>query len=327
MRTSLLRRAAAIAAAALSLTGAGAAVLAPPAAANHIGAIAVSQAGSDGAYVTLQVDVTFNTSNSGAGSFGWSTGDGRNGSVSDGVSNGAYAGDASGSGWFSGGEGDVLQRFSWTRTRPASNIARTRITWAYDEAGAYTVGWSDCCPTQSGSIVVTSQASLPDCSNGIDDDGDGYVDLADPLCDSPEDDKESADCPPVAGVTVCLTPTGPSDLPPLQVQLYDPVITPGPKVVAYLETYRFTVGPVGLALPCVRLAVDTTTTSACALAGGTLTNSIPLAEAETVEPGIQPGAVLASVRVCNAELTATALGFGVTSAPALTVCESGEVSL
>lgn len=39
------------------------------------------------------------------------------------------------------------------------------------------------------------------------------------------------------------------------------------------------------------------------------------------------GPALATVAICDAELAATVLEVGVTSAPAYTVCEAGTVSL
>ncbi|MGH2926564.1 MAG: hypothetical protein ACRDK1_11415, partial [Solirubrobacterales bacterium] len=54
------------------------------------------------------------------------------------------------------------------------------------------------------------------CSNGIDDDGDGLVDTADPGCSSPSDGDESNPLPPPAsatgptGVAGSTGPSGPS---------------------------------------------------------------------------------------------------------------------
>lgn len=46
-------------------------------------------------------------------------------------------------------------------------------------------------PGGSGDAGADGSVSLPQCSNAIDDDGDGLVDLDDPGCDSPNDDDES----------------------------------------------------------------------------------------------------------------------------------------
>lgn len=330
MRTSPFRRLAVSTAAAVTLAGGGLVALAVPAEANHVGTIAVSQAGGQGAYVTLQVDLTYTGGTSGGGSFTWRTGDGRSGSVSDGVSNGAYLGDGSGTGYLSGGSG-VLATYSWTRTQPAPNVARTRLTYAYAQAGVYTVDWSGCCPDASGSLPVSSQASLPPCSNTLDDDGDGNTDYpADPGCQSPEDVTEGPSCPPFAGfLTVCLTPGEFVQRVAIHNQDVKVDLDGGPEVVGYLETYRFTVANVSVNLPCVRLVIENAQAvhDPCARAGGTKIDSQVLVARDTPSATVTPGAVIAETSICKAELVVLAGTLGVSSAPAYTQCEAGQVSL
>lgn len=135
--------------------------LAPAAEANHINAVAVTQSGSNGLSITIQVDVTFNAGASGNGVFTWTTGDGGTGAVPDGTtSGGAYAGNASGSLSFSGSRPAGIvdtTTFTWVRTNPAPNVARTRLTYNYAAAGTYSVNWNVCCPTKSGTLAVVVQ--------------------------------------------------------------------------------------------------------------------------------------------------------------------------
>lgn len=135
--------------------------VAPAASATHINAVAVTQSGANGLSITIQVDVTFNAGASGNGVFNWTTGDGGNGAVPDGTtSGGAYAGDASGTLSFGGSRPAGIvdtSTFTWVRTSPAPNVARTRLTYNHAAAGTYNVNWNVCCPARSGTLAVVVQ--------------------------------------------------------------------------------------------------------------------------------------------------------------------------
>lgn len=317
-----LRSAAASAAAVVALAAAGAVSFAAPAAASHVAGMTVTQAGNQGAYVTLQVDLTY-TGASGGSIFNWSTGDGRDGSVSDGVSGGVYAGDASGSGSLSGGAG-ALGTFTWSRTQPAPNVARTRITYAYSRSGVYQVSWDECCPTVSGTTAVSVAGSMPACSDAADNDGDGAVDYpGDPGCSSAGDESEFAECPEIAGVAFCLEP-GDEEITRATVYNVDPSLVPLDVQIGRIDLYDFRTGVVSVRLPCVVL--DSFATNACALAGGTYASTVATLAAEAVIPRVEIGDPVTSVGICEAELVFTVLDVGITSAPALAVCETGTVS-
>lgn len=133
-----------------------------PASAHHIGTVSVAQVANDGLSVTLEVDVTF-TGGAGGGMFRWATGDGGTAAVPDGTTTaGGYLGDGSGVLTFSGSRpvsaAMDTARVTWQRTRPASGVARTRLTYSYPSGGAYTVAWDACCPARTGSAPVVVDA-------------------------------------------------------------------------------------------------------------------------------------------------------------------------
>jgi hypothetical protein len=117
----------------------------------------VFQSGMSGNSVTLRVE--YNPSgNCCGGTFNWDTGDGRVGSVPDGIQFGVYQGDASGAGNLDNGD-----PFTWTRTQPAGSnvpLVRIEITYAYANAGSYTVNWDDCCPSSGGSTTVVAGSAV-----------------------------------------------------------------------------------------------------------------------------------------------------------------------
>jgi hypothetical protein len=84
-------------------------------------------------------------------------------------------------------------------------------------------------PTQGGTVSVIPNPNAPACSNGIDDDGDGLVDMEDPDCESPEDTTEE----PPASATGTTTPstTTPETTTPSPGATTTPVIPaiPSPK--------------------------------------------------------------------------------------------------
>ncbi|MEM8909783.1 MAG: hypothetical protein AAGD05_18185, partial [Bacteroidota bacterium] len=51
-----------------------------------------------------------------------------------------------------------------------------------NEPGVYTLTIESACGSQSGSITIIQSCPTEDCNNGLDDDGDGLVDLNDPDC-------------------------------------------------------------------------------------------------------------------------------------------------
>lgn len=310
------------AAAAVTVVASGAAVLAStaPAAANHVATISVTQAGNDGSDVTLQVDVTY-TGASGGGVFSWSTGDGRSGDVSDGVSGGTYLGDASGTGTMWGGSGR-LGSFTWQRTQPAPSVARTRLTYSYRLAGVYTVDWSGCCPEVTGATPVSVATSLPACDDGFDNDGDGNTDYPDDAgCATADDETEVPECPP-STVTFCLLPG--KEVLEVVVRNVDVTITGQEHtVVGWIERYEFQAGPTAVTLPCVRFAG---TTNACATAGGEFDGVIAtLGPVSQREPELKYGEVVATAGVCEAELVLTVSDLGIDHAPALAMCDNGRV--
>ena len=85
-------------------------------------------------------------------------------------------------------------------------------------AGAETTGPSGPTgPVEStlGTTTLVPSPQAPACANGVDDDGDGLVDMEDPDCESPEDTTEeptaSAPQQPTEGGTVPTPPTSPSE--------------------------------------------------------------------------------------------------------------------
>lgn len=176
--------------------------------------------------------------------------------------------------------------------------------YGYSGAGGYTI-------TFNGEPIST-------CNNGQDDDGDGNYDYPDDAgCSSLADATETGDCDPIlTDVVVCLQAG--------RVILEEPVYLVGvvggdDRIVGYLDTYHFTFFGVGANVPCVTLLVGGVEHSPCRDAGGAFVSRGPTL-VDQAEPEVVPSGPVVTVRVCEAELTATALGFGVTSAPAYTVC-------
>jgi len=159
------------------------------------------------------------------------------------------------------------------------------------------------------------------CSDGIDNDGDQKIDFpADPGCASPTDESEGPTCSPVSEVVVCLAPGS-------FFQRFQAIVaTPLPSglnvyVAGWIDQYQFTVAGVTTTLPCVGLAVDGVGANPCALAGGTFVTRVATLLDQTVDvPAIQAVPVFA-IDVCNAELTVTAAGNGINSAPAYAPCQ------
>jgi len=161
--------------------------------------------------------------------------------------------------------------------------------------------------------------TIKQCNDGVDNDDDGKVDYpADPGCAAPMDDAEGATCPPVApGVIACLD----AGTEVRQVDVHEPGSGTSHQVVGSVDLYRFQLpGGVTVTLPCVTLSVDGGATSPCVDAGGLFVSVVATLVDRTVAEPTLVGDVVAAARVCNAELTLTVLGAGVSSAPALVLC-------
>ncbi len=149
------------------------AVLATAAYADHIRAMTVQQDPSyTGTTVKLRVDFNY-SGNCCGGYFNWRAGDpqARTGSVTDGIVNSFYQGDAAGFGTFSapGSLPPNLATFNWKRFRPnpAVQLVRIEITYQYAAAGSYTVTWDDCCPASQGGVTVVAVSGTAAPSNRI----------------------------------------------------------------------------------------------------------------------------------------------------------------
>ncbi|HEX7167934.1 MAG TPA: hypothetical protein VF230_13235 [Acidimicrobiales bacterium] len=178
-------------------------------------------------------------------------------------------------------------------------------------------GWIDY-PVDPGctSRTDSTESPNPQCSDGVDNDGDGRTDYpSDAGCTGIADNSESCATSVVEGVVACLS-TG-TEVTRLSIQN----VVPGSEydVAAYVDLYRFTVAGNVVTLPCVRLVADGVDVNPCALLGGTYV-STSYALVQTFDDPIPADDPIATVGVCNAELTATVLGIGVTSAQAYTVC-------
>ncbi len=126
--------------------------VASPASASHLDTMSVTASSED---LEVTLTVTFTTTGfCCGGTFQWTTGDGASGAVTDGISSGSYAGDASGSGSLSDG-----RPFTWTRT--GSSTHKIEIVYSYTSYGQYTIDWQDSAPSRSGSLTVTLSPSTP----------------------------------------------------------------------------------------------------------------------------------------------------------------------
>ena len=156
-------------------------------------------------------------------------------------------------------------------------------------------------------------------SDGIDNDGDGWVDGSDPQCSGPGDNDEgcvSADivtsCLVVGGVFFTYTAHGVS-------------VVDGPTqtdVDGYLDAYRFTLpGGIVTTIPCITLLVDGTEVNGCAQAGGAfVSREFTLVDATVGDKDVVDSGPVATIQACNANLALTVGPFGVESAPFLVPC-------
>jgi hypothetical protein len=167
-----------------------------------------------------------------------------------------------------------------------------------------------------------TEAPNPACSDGLDNDGDGETDyLADPGCSGPRDNNEFAECDPTADlVTFCLAP---GDVVVSEtLRQVDTVNGPQHDVAGYVDSYRFFVPPgIIFDAPCVTLIQDGSEVNPCQQAGGRFVSRVSTLLAQTFrEPQAQQGDEVATVSVCEAELVLLVGTFGVQSAPAYSLC-------
>lgn len=130
------------------------------------------------------------------------------------------------------------------------------------------------------------------------------------------------DCPEVAGQPVCAAIV-PGDVVHkvdiANVGTYDALTV---TVVGSVEIYQFALPTGGFAnIPCVVLTLNGSTRNPCQDAGGVYRSTIAdLIERTEKVPLVRPEGLLASVTVCEAQVTLTVGGIGVEQIPALTIC-------
>lgn len=121
----------------------------PGAGADHIAELSGMQTGL-GPNHRVTVDFSFRpTGLCCTGYIGWFTGDGARATVDDGIFNGAYGGDASGSGIMTD-----YRPFTWSRTMDVTGRVHVAVTYHYFAAGTYLVEFDGCCPRQYGNTTV-----------------------------------------------------------------------------------------------------------------------------------------------------------------------------
>jgi hypothetical protein len=169
------------------------------------------------------------------------------------------------------------------------------------------------------SVADDAESPNPQCSDGTDNDADGWTDYPDDAaCASLSDDNEGPACPPVVPqVVACLSPGSLVN----SFSAYSEEAQDGPShhVAGYVDTYRFLLpGGASVNLPCVGWVTDGVMLNPCAAVGGTFVSRVQTLVDQTQAEPLRTQAV--TIRVCRAELALTVLGFGVTSAPVYSVC-------
>lgn len=157
------------------------------------------------------------------------------------------------------------------------------------------------------------------CSDGVDNDGDGFADTADTGCTGPLDTSETgsaAPCPSIAGVVTCLSLTAGEEI--TRVHVYGPDVDVPVTVLATVDLYQFTLPGGGIVnLPCVVV----NDVNPCAALGGTFFANMAKLGPATVsllDPVIDEH--ITSVGLCEATLTATVNDIGIQSLGAATLC-------
>jgi hypothetical protein len=170
------------------------------------------------------------------------------------------------------------------------------------------------------SVEWRSQPALgTQCSDGVDNDGDGFADSTDNGCTGPLDTSESdpGACPSAAGVSICLALTPGTEI--TRVNVYGPDVAESVSVVGSVDLYQFTLpNDTVVNLPCVVLD---RVANPCAALGGTffatVVTLVPV-QVPFVDPLIDEP--VTSIGLCSATLTATVNNIGVQSLGAVTIC-------
>ena len=178
-----------------------------------------------------------------------------------------------------------------------------------------------CADNYSNSTVTcaVSGGSERACSDGIDNDGDGWVDGSDPQCSGPGDNDEG--CVSVDVFTSCLVVGGVF----ASYTAHGVSVIDGPAqtdVDGYVDAYRFTLpGGIVTTIPCVTLIVDGAEVNGCAQLGGAfVSRELTLVDATIGEKDVVDSGPVATIQACNANLALTVGPFGVESAPFLVPC-------
>lgn len=225
-------------------------------------------------------------------------------------------------GWFAWSRVGPLAVFTVNGATTASGVATFWVTNPVGNPCGQAV------TAQVTGVLVGDSAGappVPECSDGADNDLDLRADYpADPGCTDPSDTTENSDAPCSTFGPVCLQVT--PGAPWFTHDAYLPTAVPsGPahRVAGWVDVYAFPIPVVGgtAHVPCVVLVADSSTADACALAGGTFESRLlALVDRTEQERDLENGAYVTTVRVCDARLTATVLGIGVSNVPVNTLC-------
>ena len=189
-------------------------------------------------------------------------------------------------------------------------------------AGTYQIGvlyYSGPGGVASYSLSVSS----PTCSDGVDNDNDGFTDYpSDAGCESPADMSEGVACSTTSGVRTCVgISTGALRN---TVAGYTASVVPDTTIDAdvygYVRQYRFDVADAVVRVYCVDTVVAGGEVSPCAAAGGTRVSTLLTLQpprVTTYEAEVKPAEI---VRICDSELQATVNGAGIAALKLPTVC-------
>lgn len=170
----------------------------------------------------------------------------------------------------------------------------------------------------------SAPAPAPECSDGMDNDFDGDVDHpADAGCSDASDDTENSDaaCPTPDPFCVRIDHGAPT----FEYDVYQQEAVPAGathRVAGWVDVYGFPIPVVGgtAHVPCVVLVADSDA-NPCGEAGGTFESRLlTLVDRTEQERTVANGPYVTTIRVCEAWLTATVLGVGVSGVPIRTVC-------
>lgn len=174
-------------------------------------------------------------------------------------------------------------------------------------------------------VVLGDSAAAPQCSDGADNDLDGDVDYpADAGCagaSDPTEDSDNTSCGTLGPVCVRIDHGAPA----FEYDVYRQEAVPSGaahRVAGWVSIYAFPIPVVGgtAHVPCVVLVADSDV-NPCEEAGGTFESRLlTLVDRTEQERSVANGSYLTTIRVCEAWLTATVLGVGVSDVPISTVC-------